>query len=306
MSSNVPDEQPKSLVEKIGAALPIALTAIATAFAGLSTSELSYAMYWRSGAAQDQAKANDQWSFAGFKRDRALIAETTAATLRAVGGYRTAPSPGEPRPTQPPAIVDQVALWMRSDEKTAKDPPTDDEAIRKVLNAIHQRKPEPDILLLARKVEDRKLADAMTTAIRQAGEVESAWDAELDQTRKAARESVTAAGKAEGDARAKAAAEAATGQAAQYEVDARRYRAESTMNFWVGFLYEVRVMTSTAKSDRHRERSQNFFYAMLAAQIGATVSALGLARRQRSALWLIAGLAGVVSVSFGVYVYLGM
>lgn len=104
---------------------------------------------------------------------------------------------------------------------------------------------------------------------------------------------------AAGDPKAVAAA-----QAAAYDVDRRRYRAESSLNFWVGYLYEVRVAVSTAESDRHRHRSENFFYAMLAAQLGAVVSSLALARKHKSALWLLAGLAGLVAVSFGGYVYL--
>src|SRR3954451_13205636 len=80
-------EKPRSLFEKVGAALPIALTAIATAFAGMSTSELQQAMFWRSAAAQDQAKATSQWTLAGFKRDRSLLCQTTAATLKASAAY---------------------------------------------------------------------------------------------------------------------------------------------------------------------------------------------------------------------------
>src|SRR5262245_42283431 len=90
--SHAPDEQSKSFLDKIGAVLPIALTAIATAFAGMSTSELSYAMYWRSAAAQDQAKVNDQWSLAGFKRDRSLIVQSAALQLRALASYRPLPA----------------------------------------------------------------------------------------------------------------------------------------------------------------------------------------------------------------------
>jgi hypothetical protein len=93
-------------------------------------------------------------------------------------------------------------------------------------------------------------------------------------------------------------------QAALYDMEQRRYRAEATLNQGVGFLYEARVKVSTAESDRHRERSKNFFYAMLAAQVGATVASLALARRKKSALWLLAGLSGVVAVVIGVYVYL--
>src|SRR5437588_10308630 len=96
-------EEPQGLLDKLGAALPIALTAIATAFAGMSTSELSYAMYWRSAAAQDQAKANDQWTLAGFKRDRSLIVQSTAAILQAVAGAQP-PANGQPTP-EPPLVV---------------------------------------------------------------------------------------------------------------------------------------------------------------------------------------------------------
>ena len=108
----------------------------------------------------------------------------------------------------------------------------------------------------------------------QSGDVEKAWDAERELAQKAAR-SATKAAKVDP-------ADAAVAQAAQYDVDNRRYRAESAMNFWVGYLYEVRVAASTAESDRHRTRSERFFYAMLAAQLGAVVSSLALARKRQA------------------------
>lgn len=301
-------EKPKSLFDKVGAALPIALTAIATAFAGLSSSEMSQAMYWRSAAAQDQAKANDQWSFAGFKRDRSLIVETTAVTLRAMAEYQPAPASGGVSPTPPPAIVERAGKWMAT-EPNAVDPPAppvDDPSIQEVLVAIHHRKSEAEILKLSKKIDEQKLTEAINSAAAQSTEVEKAYDAERDQARKATRDAGAAVAKSEGAARTKAAATANVAQAVQYEVDGRRYRSESTMNFWVGYLYEVRVKTSTATSDKHREKSKNFFYAMLAAQIGATISSLGLARKYGSALWGLAGLAGLIAVGIGIYVYLGL
>src|SRR3954463_14742912 len=84
------DDEPKSLLDKLGAALPVGLTALATVFAGLSTGALQQAMYWKSQSAQDQAKATNQWTLAGFKRDRALVMQTTAAQLRAMSGYSLA------------------------------------------------------------------------------------------------------------------------------------------------------------------------------------------------------------------------
>ena len=84
-----PDE-PKSLIEKAGAALPVALTALAAVFGSMSNGALQEAMYWKSQAAQDQAKSTSQWSLAGFKRDRSLVMQTTAAQLRAAAGYAPA------------------------------------------------------------------------------------------------------------------------------------------------------------------------------------------------------------------------
>src|SRR5690242_6950540 len=82
-----PADEPKSLLDKLGAALPVGLTALATVFAGMSTGALQQAMYWKSQAAQDQSRATNQWTLAGFKRDRALIMEAAAAQLRAASGY---------------------------------------------------------------------------------------------------------------------------------------------------------------------------------------------------------------------------
>ena len=59
-------------------------------------------------------------------------------------------------------------------------------------------------------------------------------------------------------------------------------------------------------SERHRIRSKNFFYAMLCAQAGVTIASLALARSKQSAFWLMAGLAGLLAMGIGAYVYLAM
>ena len=60
MSTNAADKP----AEKRGlAAIPVALTVLATIFAGLSSSEMTRSMYFRSLAAQQQAKAASQWGF---------------------------------------------------------------------------------------------------------------------------------------------------------------------------------------------------------------------------------------------------
>lgn len=280
-----PADEPRSLFDRLGAALPVALTALSTVFAGMSTGELSRAMYWRSTAAQDQAKANDQWSLAGFKRDRALVCETTAETLRAVGGYKPV---AEPPKTPTPEFVRRVGEWARG----KGDPPAADAGVRAVLVAVHAGDADAEVLPLARKVDPAGLNAEIAAGLRNVTEAEKEFDAELAAVKGQA---TTAAN----DTKASAAA-------LRYDVDSRRYRAEATANQWVGFLYEVRVKTSTAASDRHRHRSENFFIAMLAAQVGAVGSSLALARKRRNVLWLLAGTAGLVAVGFGGFVYLTM
>lgn len=280
-----PADEPRSLFDRLGAALPVALTALSTVFAGMSTGELSRAMYWRSTAAQDQSKANDQWSLAGFKRDRALVCETTAETLRAVGGYKPV---AEPPKTPTLEFVRRVGEWTTG----KSEPPTADAGVRAVLVAVHAGDADAEVLPLARKVDPASLNAEIAAGLRNVTEAEKEFDAELAAVKGQA---TTAAN----DTKASAAA-------LRYDVDSRRYRAEATANQWVGFLYEVRVKTSTAASDRHRHRSENFFIAMLAAQVGAVGSSLALARKRRNVLWLLAGTAGLVAVGFGGFVYLTM
>jgi chemotaxis regulatin CheY-phosphate phosphatase CheZ len=95
-------------------------------------------------------------------------------------------------------------------------------------------------------------------------------------------------------------------RAARQDFTARRYAKEAGYNQESAELYEVLVRRSGVDSDRHRVRSKNFFYAMLAAQAGVTIASLALAKAHRSALWLLAGLAGVTALGFGVFVYLAM
>ena len=217
-----PDDKPQSLFDKVSTALPIGLTALATVFAGMSTSELQKAMFWRTAAGQDQAKATNQWTFAGLKRNRSLIMEGTAAQLGAQPGKReglfTAPEGAK-------AEEKVAAEWL-----AGKGPPR----------------------VSLPKIDDPNI------------------------------------------------------QAARFAMEQRRYRAESSLSLGVGFLYDARVRVVTAVSDHHRQRSENFFYAMLAAQIGAVISTLSLARQQKSALLFLAALVGAAAVAFGAFVYLAI
>ena len=283
MSEPIPPaaERPKSWAERLGPALPVALAAIATTFAGMSSSEMARAMFWRSAAAQDQAKAASQWTLAGFKRDRALIAGAAAANLRATVNT-TLPAPVK---------TSEGYRWLAGFGPSKVAPQEiDDPKIQAVLDAILRHDPDEVVLPLAALVS----FPAINKAIRDAELADDAADRLWKPTLEDA------------DQLASTISPPAVGQAARFDLDARRYRMEVKLNQAISQVYEVRVRVTTAESDRHRKRSENFFYAMLVGQLGATGSALALGRQRKSALWSLAGLAGLVAVGFGGYVYLTM
>lgn len=285
-------EKPKSIFEKIGAALPIALTAIATTFAGLSSGEMSRAMYWRSAAAQDQAKAADQWSLAAHKRDRSIMMQTTGLQLRAMVSYKTGTLPPVEEAKDP--LGRRAREWLGGQGPPPTKPPEIKHAgVQAVLDALGTAQSEGDVLELAGSIKrddiDFELAAAHIGIDR--------LDREWDPITKAIFAAI---------ASRPIGPETTALQASQMEVEQRRYRIEAALNQHLGFLYEVRVKTSARESDRHRIRSDYFFYAMLVGQAGATLAALALARKRQSGLWLLAGSIGLVSVAFGAYVYLTM
>jgi hypothetical protein len=279
-------EVSKSLFDKINAALPIALTALATAFAGMSNGQLQEAMFWRSYAAQDQAKATNQWTLSGFKRDRSLLCQTAAVQLRAL---QPVPNPFS---TNPPAAANATAVsWLAGQGPPVPSLPAVTNAdVQTLLDAIQTRRPEAELLQLGKKVRLATINTLLDETEQALDQIDKEWDGPLKAAAllaaQAPKESATAA------------------QAAGFELEQRRYRLEATLNQTLGFRYEARVKISSAQSDRYQRRSMIFFYAMLAAQIGATISSLALARKQQSLLWAIAGLTGLVALSIGGYVYL--
>lgn len=298
-------EEPKGFLEKVGAALPIALTALATVFASMSNGALQEAMYWKSQAAQDQSKSTNQWTLAGFKRDRALIMQTTAAQMRATCGYAEpnfAGPPGiAPRPGKSAELPTQAREWLTSRDypPPVKLPDIDDAAIKELREALEQREPETELLKKARKVEMAKINKAIDDAEKFNEQTDKDWDPVLKAAAVLARAQPVIK---DGDPdAAKKAARATASQAAGFDLEERRYRAESRLNQGLGFLYDVRVKVSTAESEKHRKKSDYLSYAMLVAQIGAVASSLALARKQKSTLWLFAAMVGVVAIGVGGY-----
>jgi hypothetical protein len=280
-----PEAEDLGMFVKLGAALPVALAAIATAFAGMSSSEMTRAMFWRSAAAQDQAKATSQWTLAGFKKDRALIVQTTAVTFRVLSNQPRTAEFGSATDSASEAAV----KWLHGDgPPPVALPPATDENLARVLEGMKDRLPESEILERAGKLPFPILDEAIREAERTVANLDDEWRDVLKSADALAAKSETPA----------------AAQAARYDLEGRRYQIEAKLNQAISQLYEVRVRRTTAESDRHRKRSENFFYAMLVAQVGATGGSLALAHRRRSALWLFAGLTGLVSVAFGGYVYL--
>lgn len=296
------DDEPKSLIEKAGAALPVALTALAAVFGSMSNGALQEAMYWKSQAAQDQAKSTSQWSLAGFKRDRALVMQTSAAQLRATSGYAPAAFDALPKDASGPESQKGLAWLTEKGEKggppPAKLPDIEDEKIKELRDAIERREPERDQLKKAGRVDIEKITKAIDDAERYKEQTDKEWSPVLDASNNWVRAQLEVKDGPDAD---KKRANATSAQATGFELEQRRYRTESRLEQGVGFLYEIRVKVSTAESDKHRRKSGALSMAMLVAQIGAVAASLALARKQKSALWLFAGLIGLVSVVVGGY-----
>src|SRR5262245_13270235 len=75
-------DKPKTRWDSILTSTPVVLTVVATALAGLSSSEMTQSMYYRSLAAQHQSKAGDQWGFFQAKRIRQTSLEMTSQLLQ--------------------------------------------------------------------------------------------------------------------------------------------------------------------------------------------------------------------------------
>jgi hypothetical protein len=306
-----PDE-PRSFIEKVGPTLTIGLTAIAAVFGSMSAGALQQAMYWKSQAAQDQSKSADQWSYAGFKRDRALIMEATARMLQAASDYAVASFSHE---ETPPITVPKddknpeetrkkleeaqhLALgWLQKREGPqmmgGKIPETTDEHILALKKAIETREPETELVKLASQINQEAINKAIDDLEKFSAENDKYWDAAVKAAGRLANFNDNKKPDTPANRKAR--------QAAGYELEERRYRIESRINQNIGFLYDIRVKVSSAESDRYRKKSYMLSYAMLIAQIGAVASSLALARKKRSMLWIFVAIFGFVALGFGGY-----
>jgi len=348
-------ETPKGRWGKILATTPIVMTVLATVFAGLSSSEMTQAMFHRSLASQQQSKAGDQWAFFQAKRIRGTTLEANIELLQTLAHASSI----NPKLLQ--VTLDQLSGSIQSSKLAAKDKEQaqaklialkeklaslteaemdkhwsmltggslpkldaarlDDAAMQKqldtALESIAQKKNEDEIYLQVKPLPSAIIEKATHLAERTSeqftqlcdptaefGKRLKAWLLQADSFNQSLREQWP---QIETDRQYPAellSRQIAGGRVALNDFDARRYRQESFYNRKVAELYEVRVWRSGMESDRHRNRSQLFFYSMLVAQIGVTISSLALAQAKRSALWFVAAFAGLVALGFSAWVYL--
>jgi len=341
-AATAPVPKPKGVWGMILTATPVALTALATAFAGLSSSEMTQAMYHRSLAAQHQSRAGDQWAFFQAKRIRGSTIESSIEVLQATGHpdpfdaaqaesalarmqqsleeHKTGAG-GADRPRSAAGAVkaarDRLSaagpLALPAVPFTPLPDPAARQAYEEVVQAIQKRQPESETTARVAKLSPGTIDEAIRLAEDDADRFDQACEPvnETVKQLKAAFKDVGAAVRPLRGGTGPAAEIVSTFdrldasfRAAAMDYEARRYRQEAAFNRRAAEAYEVRVRRSGVESDRHRERSKRFFYSMLLAQVGVTVSSLALARAQRSLLWLFAAAVGVLSLVFTGYVYL--
>jgi hypothetical protein len=346
MSTAAAPETPKPPKERGLAAVPVMLTVMATVLAGLSSSEMTQSMYFRSLAAQDQSKAGSQWAFFQAKRIRGTTMETGGDLIRAVAD----PPPldavklratlerveAAARRGQSQAVADaanrlrqvinrdNVRLSLKvlggGDLPEVERRKTDDEQVQKLIQAIEARRTEAETAGDAAKLSIARIEEELQRAEQNADAFDKACKpvtADLRAIEKGAGElSAEAKNWKASASREKGAAadEASTAaqeilsavRAAKQDFTARRYTKEAEYNQESADLYELLARRTGVESDRHRIRSRNFFYAMLCAQAGVTVAAFALARSRASWFWGFAGIAGLIAISFGAYAYLAL
>jgi hypothetical protein len=285
---------------KILIATPIIMTVIATALAGLASSEMTRAQYNRSLAAQQQSKAGDQWGYFQAKRLRGAIQRNTIDILQNTTDIHPLDAAaldktGVASP-QSPAGQQAAAALLKGELPTIPAATTPSPELQSALDALDNQKPESEILSLVAKVKPKDLDAALLVAKDRAEAFDSVIgpiNKVIDQLEK----SVAGVGDK---------SLSRDFVAARLRYTAVRYDAEARLNQAIGDLYELQVRKSNLDAERHHKRSQQFFYGMLGAQMAVIIATFAIAARKRNLLWSLAAAAGAAAVGFAVYVFLFM
>jgi len=278
MKVTIPDELKRDIPQtgwgKILSATPIVMTVIATLLAGLASSEMTRAQYDRAMGAQLQSKAGDQWGYFQAKKLRGAMQRNSLELLQATTDIH---------PLDNPALEKIPALPA----------PAPDATLQAALAAVEMEKPEAEITGSLKAVDDKTIEAALQAARDQA----RAFDVALAPANQAIvqlEKSLPAGDKSASRDLA----------AAKMRFLGLRYDAEAALNQHIGYLLELQVRKANLSAERHHNRSQKFFFGMLAAQAGVIVSTFAMAARKRNLLWTLAATAGIAAVAFAIYVYL--
>jgi len=275
---------------KILTATPIIMTVVATALAGLASSEMTRAQYSRSLAAQQQSKAGDQWGFFQAKRLRSALQRNTLDILQSTTEVQPLLLPGKTV-----ANLDVLAALQQGQLPALGPAPALAPQLQAALAAIDNSQPAEQIAPLITLVKAPVFEDALRAAKARA----EAFDVATKPINQAIERLENQSSK-----EAVSVQERRDFIAARLRYTAARYDAEARLNQDIANLYEVQVRKSNLDAERHHERSQRFFFGMLAAQAAVIISTFSLAAQKRSLLWSLAAAAGAAAIGFAVYVYL--
>jgi Domain of unknown function (DUF4337) len=205
---------------------------------------------------------------------------------------------------------------------TGTDPDTQKKLLKLAMKMIENRKPEKEIAAVVIKVTDETLRDEMD-ATHKKGKEEAAALKDPEYTLEAVDQLMFSMASAlnsflqyldtqqdkketTAEIRRRLHGLMTSYTMARHTYSHRRYEKDARNNQQSANLFEVSVALSSARSDRHLERSKNFMYAMLVAQVGVIVASAAVAVKKKSLVWTLAVLAGLVAIGFGGYVYVGM
>jgi hypothetical protein len=270
---------------KILAATPVVMTVVATALAGLSSSEMTRAQYNRSLAAQLESKAGDQWGFFQAKRLRSTLQRNALDVLQGTTDIQTFTAPGLDSQT--------LAALSKGELPAMPQAPPVDSKVKAALQAVASQRPEAEIAGLLEHVKDETLEEALVAASGRAQAFDGAVGP-VNQAVDVLDKNMTGSGRA---ARRDFIA-------ARLRYTAARYDAEARLNQAIAEVYELLVRKTNIAAERRHRRSQEFFYGMLIAQAAVIISTFSLAAQKRSLLWAFAAAAGAAAVFFAAYVYL--
>ena len=298
MKLKMPDglkaDVPQTLWGRILTATPVVMTVVATMLAGLASSEMTRAQYDRSLAAQQQSKAGDQWGYFQAKRLRGALQRNTLDLLQATTDVHPLSASAL---TQSATGPDPALAAALEQGKLPAGPAATalDANVKAALDGIESQKPEAEIASLLSQVKDKALADALNAAKEHAIAFDDATapvNRAIDQL-----ENSPAAGDKSVHRDL---------VAARLRYTAARYDAEARLNQVIANLLELQVRRNNVSAERHHDRSQSFFYGMLAAQMAVIIATFAIAARKRNLLWSLAAAAGAAAVCFAIYVYLFM